>query len=423
MITIAAVDPTMDASLLNVMSKKANYIQYSQFINNKVLLEPTTILLKNYKKYFDLYPDHEKINFETFYTQFSQNWEVNELSSEDLLYFRDYVIPAAKHTADDDSEACLLGFIDKQTIKECETVFSTSFDLIKLRELLDTHEKKRNEIIKNNDTEICTISTVDFNVLDKSEGISWWLPTLQEGIGSLVKGQLVVIAADVNTGKSAAIISQVAHTLEFLRKKDNGPILYFNSEGTNADVFGRICSNLFRDTVRGGFEEIVERREEVREQFLRRYGDDKLFVVQITARNTGWMTSKIIKYKPSLVIVDIADSLAADDTTANLKKVYDELRIISGNYCPVIATTQAGNQTYYDKDTGLETNKRWIGDKGLYGSKTGKGGAADTLITIGKDDNLSNTRYLSVPKKKRGKSVDITCELIEEYSLYKELAW
>jgi hypothetical protein len=412
----------VEASLLNAMMDRQHYNQYASYIDYKRVLPPTALLLEDYKKYYELYPDHEYINKELFYTQFCQHWHQSDLNEQDIIYFRDHVLPSVYAVEAKDVDSCLLGFIEKQTTEEL--IKSTkSFNLEKLRNILDYHEKQRNNIIKLCDTEITTISNVDFSVLDKTNGIPWWLPTLQQGIGSLVKGQLVLFSADFGTGKSAAVISQVAHTLEFMTGREYGPILYFNSEGTSADVFGRICSNVLRSEFTEGFEAVVANYATAQKMFLDKYGDDKLFVVQMMTSSVPWVTNKVLKYKPSLVIIDIADTLAKEEDVQSLKKVFDQLRVLSGSTCPIIATTQAGNQSYTDKETGEEKNRRWLSDKALYGSKTGKGGAADTIITIGKDNNKSNLRYISVPKKKRGKSVDITCQLIEEYSLYDELSW
>ncbi len=174
----------------------------------------------------------------------------------------------------------------------------------------------------------------------------------------------------------------------------------------------------------GGFEEIVSTREDVRKRFLKEYNAAQFMVFQIASNGLAYVKSKISKYNPALVIIDITDVLAPEEDVMNLKKIYDGLRLLSGAYCPIIGTTQSGDTSWKDKQTGETKTKKWLGDKALYGSKAGKGGAADTIITIGKDDNPNSLlRYISTPKKKRGTMVTVTCELIPEYSLYKEVSW
>lgn len=419
-ITIEPVDVALEASLLNVMSLKQNFDLYNLYIDYKRVLPNTASVLKDYKKYYELYSEHEKINWDLFYTQFSQNWHAKDLENNDIEYYRDYVFKAIKEAENKDVESCLLGLMQRQAIDELN---KGKFELKRLREVLDAYELKESKIIRAIDKEITTIANVDFHILDKAEGIPWFLPTLQNGLGSLVKGQLVVVAADFGTGKSAFVVSQAAVALEYSLKANKGCILYFNSEGTEADVFGRLCSNLFRKQLVGGFEQVVEKHDMVRQQFIKRYGEGKFLVSQIVGNSLDWVYKKILKYNPSLVIIDITDTLAKEEDVISLKKVFDQLRVISGVTCPIIATTQAGDQSYQDRETGEIKNRKWLGDKALYGAKTGKGGAADTIITIGRDDGNGMLRYVSTPKKKRGKAVNITCQLVEEYSLYEELAW
>lgn len=419
-ITIEPKDVGLEASLLKVMSSRQYFDMYQNFIDHKRILPDTATLLKDYKKYFDLYVEHNEISWELFYTQFSQNWHQKDLESNDIEYYRDSVFPAIKKVNNQDAETCLLGLMQKHLR---EDLARDNFDLVRIRSILDEYENKVATIVRTIDKEIVTINNVDFNVLDKSEGIPWFLPTLQDGLGSIVKGQLVVVSADFGTGKSAFVISQAAIALEYSLKHNKGCVLYFNSEGTEADVFGRLCSNLFRNKIPGGFEDIIEQREEVKEQFLKRYGENRFLVSQISSNSVEWISNKMQKYNPSLVIIDITDTLAKEEDVINLKKVFDRLRVLSGLMCPIIATTQAGDQSYRDNDTGQIKSRKWLSDKALYGSKTGKGGAASEIITIGKDDSTPGIRYIAIPKKKRGKAVNITCQLQDEYSLYKELAW
>lgn len=419
MIQINPKNISLESSLLNAMSIRDNFQLYNKFIDYKRVLPDTARLLKDYNKYFDLYTEHTTIDWQLFYTQFSQTWH-SELEVSDIEYYRDYVFPAISETKSEDVELCLLGLMRKHVLEEISV---GDFNLKRIRGLLDSYENKESTITRTTDKEVITISNVDFNILDKAEGIPWFLPTLQGGLGSLVKGQLVVVSADYGTGKSAFVISQAALALEWTLKQNKGCILYFNSEGTEADVFGRLCSNLFRRQIPLGFEDIVEKREVIKEQFLKRYGEDRFLVSQISHNSVDWVYNKMLKYEPSLVIIDITDTLAKEEDVLSLKKVFDKLRVLSGLVCPIIATTQAGDQSYVDKGTGEMKTRKWLSDKALYGSKTGKGGAADTIITIGKDDKVPGVRYISTPKKKRGQSVNITCRLDDQYSLYSELAW
>jgi hypothetical protein len=128
------------------------------------------------------------------------------------------------------------------------------------------------------------------------------------------------------------------------------------------------------------------------------------------------------KYNPCLVIIDICDRLAPEGDVQALKTLYDDMRVLSGSTCPIIGTSQSGDTSFLDSK-GQQHNQKWLGGAQTYGSKTGKPGAADTVITIGKEDEESMLRFISTPKKKRGEPVKITCELIPKYSYFRELSF
>lgn len=424
MTVIQPKDITLETALLKTMTCKQNFTTYVNSVDHNRVLPTTKLLLTDYNKYFTLFPDHETIDFGQFQTQFTQNWHNKDLDILDIEYYRDYVFPAIQKYDNPDTEHCLLGLMHKQTAEKLSEVANTSFDVGTLRGILDDYEHRQSVIIRTCDKDVFTMQNVDFDILDKSSGIPYFLPSIQAGLGSLVKGQFVVVSADYGTGKSAFVISQAVYSFKHLAKiGDKRPILYFNSEGTEGDVFARFCSNLYHETYFGGFEEIIENREAVRELFLKKYAPEQFMVFQISGGGLSYVRAKLEKYNPALVIIDITDVLAPEEDVTSLKKVYDNLRLLSGAYCPIIGTTQAGDNSYLDKETNQIKNRKWLGDKALYGSKSGKGGAADTIITIGKDDNNPRLRYISTPKKKRGTMVNLTCEIEDIYSLYREITF
>lgn len=391
------------------------------YVDVKRLLPNTALVLRDYDKYFKLYK-HEEIDWNLFYTQFSQNWHEGELESSDIEYYKDAVFTAIANSDADDADKALLGIIQREYAEEVSKACTQSIDVSKLRQIIDMYEDKVNKISRIADKDVHTIDSVDFEVLDKKSALEWFLPSLQHSLLGISEGQFIIVSADYGTGKSAFVINQIVHSfVQLSRKKDAGPILMFNSEGTAADVFGRFLSNLYKNEIPGGFEEIVERRDEVKEMFTSKYNTDMFKCIQVAdVGNFNGIKQKVLKYKPSLVIIDICDKLAKEEDVQSLKKLYDDLRVLASVTCPIIGTSQSGDTSYYDGDKKEVVNKKWLGDHDLYGSKTGKGGAAETMIMIGKDVN-SSVRYVSVTKKKRGQPVRIVCELIDKYSEYREL--
>ncbi len=420
---IEPVDIAIEGALLKAMSVRKNYDMYEALINHKRLLPNTALLLKDYKKYYKEYTDHDQVDWGCFFTEFSQKWHNKDLDDLDIGYYRDTVIPYVQKVTESDTNSTMNALLGKQVGEDIEHQIKKGFNSSEILGILEEYENKRTALVSSVDDDECySIDKVDFSVLDKSQGIPYFLPSLQAGLGSLTKGQFVVVSADYGTGKSAFVISQAVKAFKWLHKtKSDRPILYFNSEGTEADVFGRFLSCLYSKHIDGGFEAVFNDIENVKERFCKKFNYKNFLVFQISGSGLLSIQKKIEQYKPSLVIIDITDVLAKEEDVMNLKKIFDGLRLMSGQYCPIIGTTQAGDQSYFDKSSNEIKNRKWLSDKALYGSKTGKGGSADTIITIGKDDDNPSIRYITTPKKKRGQIVSTTVELIDRFSLYKEL--
>lgn len=423
--TLKPVDMAVETALLKSMTIRANYEQYVHYVDIKKVLPTTQLLLRDYAKYYNLYQEHSNIDLGKFYTHFAQNWHKNDLEVHEIEYYRDYVLPAISNCVEQEVEKCLLGLIEKQVSENLVESINVGLDITEIREKLDWIEQKQSQINGNNDKDIVTINTAKFEVLDKQHGVPWFLPSLRRSLLSITLGQFIVISADFGTGKTAFCIGQVVITLKWLKKNnDKRPILYINSEGTAEDVFARVLSNMYQRELPEGFEEVVENIEETKEKYISMYGEYSLIVIQMSTVSTyEAIKAKIKKYKPCLTIIDICDKLAKEEDVQSLKKLYDNLRVLSADVCPIIGTSQSGDTTYWDKNTNEKKQVKWLDDHMLYGSKAGKGGAADTIITIGRESDRSPIRYVNVVKKKRGEPCKITCELQNQYSYYRELEY
>jgi len=422
MTILKAINPVLETTLLKNLSVEVVYSKYIQYIDYKRLLPTTKILLEDYQRYFNLYPNHTMVDWGHFYTQFAQNWHLKDMEQSDIDYYRDYVFPAIENCAELEIDKCLLGITKKLAEEEIAECMTKDFDIHRLRSIIDLYETNIDNIDMKVDKTVHTIENENFDTLDKTNGIPWFLPSLQQNLMSITAGQFIIVSADFGTGKTAFVVHQAVKTfLHNVKRKDDRPILYFNSEGTASDVLGRFLSNLYREKILGGFEEIVDRRIEVREKFLKVYNPNNFVVIQVSDAPTfNAIKAKIQKYKPCLTIIDICDKLAPDEDPQSLKKLYDNLRVLAGSECPIIGTSQSGNTSYLDKEKGEFVQRKWLDGHDTYGSKVGKPGAADTMIMIGAEKN-SPLRYISVTKKKRGKEVKITCELLDRYSFFREL--
>ena len=415
---------TAEASLLKVMSIRENFENYWQYIDTQILATETRVMAHDYKKYFKIYPEHSEVDFTLFTNQFCNNWHHTDLTSQDIIYYTDFVIKEVTKCGKPSLQTCLLGVMGREVLDKINKSAKYGFSAEKTREILEEYEHKYSTIVSHADKDCFHLDEIDYSILDLQNGIPYFLPTLQEALGGLMAGNFIVVAADVSTGKSAFVISQAVHSFVYLHTLvEPRPILYFNSEDTLAEVGMRFFSNLHHQKAKEGYEQVIRNRDKTTENFKSVYNTQLFKSFQLCGQGITYVRNKVKQYKPSLVILDITDKLAPSEDVQVLKKLFDNLRDLAAEHnIPIIGTTQAGDQSYFDKDEGKKHNKKFLKSSDLYASKTGKGGSATVILSIGKDDEeTSNTRYINISKKKRGSFARITCEIDEKYSLYREV--
>ncbi len=417
--SIKQEDIQLEAALLKSMSIKKNYDAFYRVLDVKKLIPITASVLKDYETYYAKY--NEDVNWDTFYNEFTQNWHKRDMDDLDVAYYRETVFPLIRNAVVEDN--LLLSLLERAaSVKITESV-EKGFDEAHITEILDGLRKQKSTYQKDNDDDVFKLDTLDLSVLDTSNGLSWFLPSLQAGLSSLMPGQFVAVAADSGAGKSAFCISQAVHTFRHINKAGiNRPILYATSEDTKEDLAGRFLSCLYKEKIVGGFEEIIQKFDKVSEHYNKTYNNELFIGMQIRGASDIYkIRQKIDKYEPCVIIIDMLDKLSASDGIMDLTKLYQDVRSIANDGYPIIGTSQSGNTAYQDKTSGEYKHRKWLTDKDLSGSKSGKQGAAYCMIMIGQDDDVPGIRYLSTTKKKRGRHVSVTCQLDEIYSSYKEL--
>jgi len=411
-------DITLEASLLKSLSIKKNFDKFYNILDRKKLIPITDRLLKHYGQYYEKYKTD--IDWNLFYTEFTQNMS-NDLDKDDIQYYRETVIPLIQNSVL--PESLYVSLLEREASSSILEHMQKGFDIHQIETIIKEH-KEQVSGYQSKDEDVFKLSDIDLSVLDSSNGLTWFLPSLQSSISSHMPGQFVLVSADSGAGKSAFCISQAVHIFKQLHeRKDSRPILYCTSEDTKEDLAGRFLSNLYKDKCVGGFEDIILNIKRVNENYTKHY-DSNLFIgMPIRCpKDVYKIRQKIDIYNPCVVIIDMIDILSPTLDIQCLTKTYNEIRMIANDGFPVLGTTQAGNTSYQDKETGQYKHRKWLTEKDTAGSKGGgKQGAAYCMIMIGQDDEMPGVRYLTTTKKKRGKHVSVTCQLDERYSIYREL--
>ena len=224
--------------------------------------------------------------------------------------------------------------------------------------------------------------------------ISKWqfnLMRLKENIGGVGPGNLVIIFARPETGKTAFWVSIVAGPNGFA---EQGALVhaFINEEPAVRTQMRAI--NCFTGLNR---EQVSENISKTHEEWKKIKDNIKMIdTVDWTIQD---IDSHCEKYKPDIIIIDQLDKINVSGTYARtdekLRAVYTSAREIAKRRdCVVIAISQASADAH---------NRNSISFDMMENSKTGKAAEADLIIGIGSNtmtDPTNVTRILNVSKNK-----------------------
>lgn len=235
---------------------------------------------------------------------------------------------------------------------------------------------------------------------ERNDGLKWRNKIINESMRPLRSGDFIIIAARPDVGKTSFIASQVTHMASYL---DEGrPALWINNEGPGSRIAVRCWQAALGKTLK----EISELNQSgtMHSTYANAVGgEDNIKVYDAHDLYTAGIEKIIEKEKPGLIVLDMIDNITFDGHLRNnaqrtdqiLESLYQWGRTMAvKNDCVVVATSQVSAD-----GEGLRFPLLSM----LKDSKTGKQGAADAIVMLGKDSEDSDARYLSLPKNKLNK--------------------
>jgi replicative DNA helicase len=265
-------------------------------------------------------------------------------------------------------------------------------------------------IEKQDEIEFITDSFEDLaKSVHRNAGIKWRLPSLQEALGSLNKGDFGFIFARPETGKTTFLASEISHFVEQVE----GPIIWFNNEERGDKVKTRVCQANLGLSLEEMFSNLLE--------------NEKIYLTNtkslVKIYDKGFIhkreVEKVVKQlNPSLVVFDQIDKIKGfkgDREDLKLGAIYMWARELAKDYCPVIGVCQAAASA---------ENKRWLDMDDVAKSKTEKAAEADFIIGIGKrhDVGSEDVRFLHLIKNKlTGIHARITCNIDARIARYTDI--
>jgi replicative DNA helicase len=388
---------------LNVLklftNNKDYYIKYNPIIRNITLEPEVKDLFKVIHNYYEKYEHHTYISKDEFVSFFSLEYPGKKdkqlyLQLIDQFYTLDTSDSLAQDVINQLIEVDCANRIVNTLLP---SVSGERFGLFaSVRDLLDRFDELKQQ--DDEDKQIFVEDGLD-ELIEKTstDGLSWRLNCLRTALGPLSGGSLGHIFARPESGKTTFLHSEVSYLASQL---DNGEtILWFNNEEAGSRVKLRLYTAVCGMTT----SELAQNKAVAKEKFHERGG---LRVKLYDSANISVEEVERLckEYRPRFVVIDQGDKLSfkgdshAGNNADRLKGIYDNLREVVKR-CN--AQWKMDMLTVGQADVVAE-GRKWLQQSNLDSGKTGKPGAFDYIIGIGKSLDMSDefTRYITLCKNK-----------------------
>ena len=379
----------------NMWDKYAPYV-----LGLKNLERPMYLLLGFIKQYYEKYPDATSIT-EPDLRVFLNSYDTFDFSKNHHQYLKDiymYQIQNASLTFDViegcvekhigakilDKTALILDSNKKQVLSTIQDDIDEYHAIIRMPPK-DMVEYKLNltELVR---TEISTI------------GIPFINPTPNHVIRGMKEGQLGLITAYVDTGKTSYGVANNCSVANYLKSiKSERPTVY----ACNEEDVSRVALRHIQCMVNKSDAEIEIDQKLILPMIQSKGYDYIKFIDHVT--NTRILEKILTKYNPRVIFIDQGTKLQMKGSIKEgvnaLEELFNYYRDLAKRYrTTIICMAQGGDDCFEKKYPEL---------RDLYGSKSAIQGELDWAISIGRDAEdakYSGWRFFNITKNKGDKS-------------------
>jgi replicative DNA helicase len=386
----------IDLTLLRILKKRDDFYRIRGRVPDTAIDAQTRAIMLDYGKYFDKFPDHAEVNFETFLPLF-RAWH-SSLKDDKRVAF-EAILQNARKDVDDDTrqevmrsmlELRLATTVANHVAKYDEGDMNNIFYAIQ-KSIDDFKSDAGIKDVRFIDTDIDTLLLEDV----EEKGVQWRLQVLNESMRPLRGGDFGIIAGRPDKGKTTFISSEITYMASQLPPEKN--VVWLNNEGPGKRIIPRIYQSAIgatrtqlvtmsqRGLLNEAYKRFMGRRDKIR--IVDIHGMDNFSVEQIVEANNA-----------GIVVYDMIDNIRGFGDSARtdqaLEKMYQWARELSVKHDIIgLATSQISAE-----GDGMQFPTLSM----LKDSKTGKQGACDFQLMIGSsnDPGYGNVRWIGLPKNK-----------------------
>ena len=385
----------MELDILNMFLDKNLFDRYIRFINKSSVSKETWTILEDMAIWYEVEDDLSWSGFRTWFFLVRHSL----MKSDQCEIYKKIFERADVLSTKPIDPKIIEAFIERDYADKITEVSSVIAEgghhknLEDIEALLDSYKL---EVDKAGDLDKMFVTDdLDelFDEIKHKKTIRWRLKELNAACGPIGKGDLIVVGARPDSGKTTFLASEATYMATQLEPDQH--VLWFNNEEAGNKVKGRIISS----ALAARSKDVEANRALYFPMYKKMMGrEDRIKVLDNALLHKADIEEILRNYKAGLIIIDQLWKVKGFEKEATTEvdrqtRMFAWARELAKEYAPVITVNQAD---------GSAEGQLWIEMNQLYGSKTGIQGEADAIITLGKshESGYENTRGLYVPKNK-----------------------
>lgn len=392
----------LDISVLQIIKVRAQYERVAKFMHAGAMDKRTIAIKNDIGKYFEA-TDEPKLHFDSFRSLFFNEYHRN-LKDDDIAYYNGVL----KKMEKDAPEAVQKSIINSLLTLGFATKIASQIDDYQAGEEIDIVESifgaatlTKEALERTTSFEFADIDTSSIaEGLDEDAGLPWCLPILNEVYRPNQPGDATIIAARPGAGKTSFLCHNNFAMAQAM--PDHQVILWFNNESRRQKIMARQIQSSLGVTdeelhvwqkdgsLKERYIKAMGRADRVRIYDV--HGKDTQYIEDIIAEvglnNIGAMVFDMID---KIKFLNLSEGMREDQRLEAMYTWSRELGVMQN--CPTFPSSQVSVE-----GAGLLHPLEHM----LKDSKTGKQGACDNILMIGKSDDpmLARSRGISMPKTK-----------------------
>ena len=407
----------IEISLLRVLGTKIGYDKVHSSIPMDALEPRTKAIVQDISKYYSMFPQHTEIDVVQFKDMFFTHWHKGLAEEEKAFYAK--IIDHADKPLDAESRSGVingmveLNLADKMLKALDKYNAGEEIDIVSTTEAILENAKgsrERREETNWVDPDMDKLLQED----NDSSGLTWFQPSLANTSRPIRHGDLIIVAGRPDTGKTTFTAGEVTNMADQMIGSPEGlteaeiaiekarPIFWFNNEGAGDRILKRVVQAGLQATIPEM--QAMQQEKTLVSNYEKAIGCPMNTIRVINIHDYwNWQVEELVEeYQPKLVVMDMIDNIKFSGLSLDggartdqiLEQMYQWARNMGVKHnLGVIATSQISND-----GEGLQFPDKSM----LKDSKTGKQGAAEMMIMLGRgnDPMTENSRFISTPKNK-----------------------